>query len=237
MPAPSLAALSLAALAPTLVQYSNWPSTAHAVNYNSTAWIACDGPFALCYLAQCGGVLPHAAPPQAACACDARAGPSQIKPQFTLSKPAAVADAAACYGGRDPVAAGAAGAPTPCAPPPAGAANAAPICAALAAPGALYGPPWPLVSTFAAQANAVDVTCTGAADGQSAYGNCMTAACARGGGGGATCYCPVTRVAPGDQFVVAYDGGAHPGGPPPGLCESTRLDGAIKSGRPVVVSG
>ena len=106
--------------------------------------------------------------------------------------------------------------------------------------GALYGPPWKLVSTFAPAPDQQDVTCAGAADGGSAYANCMTAACARVGGGGPggapiTCFCPAVRVAPGAPFVVAYDSAASPGGPPPGLCESTRWDGRLLSGRPVVV--
>jgi hypothetical protein len=242
MPTPS-SALLLAALAPTLLHYSNWPGVSVAVNYNSTTWMQCDGPFALCYLARCTGVLPHTKPPQAACGCvygpDATGGltASRVQPSFTLSKPAALADAVACYGGQDPVVAGATpGTPAPCAPPPAGAANAAPVCKALGVEEALYGPPFKLVSTFAPASNQRDVTCTGAADGGSAYANCMTAACVRGvSGAPVTCFCPVVRVAAGAPFVVAYDASTSPGGAPPGLCESTRWDGATLSGRPVVV--
>lgn len=245
MPAPS-ATLLLAALAPTLLQYSNYPSVSSAINYNSTTWMGCDGPFALCYLAQCTSVLPGTKPPQAACGCvygpDATGSTaSRIQPSFTLSKPAALADAAACYGGQDPVAAGTTpGTPTPCAPPPAGAANQAPVCKALTVEGALYGPPYKLVSTYAPLPNQVEVTCTGAADGGSAYANCMTAACVRGSLGGVgpvTCFCPVVRVAAGAPFVVAYDSATNPAGPPPGLCASTRWDGTTLSGRPVVVAG
>jgi hypothetical protein len=233
---------------PGPAQYSNYPAfmSSSANNLASTVWISCQGPFALCFQAKCTPPLAGSKPSQAACGCVDGAttgvtpvGSSVIQPSFMLNQPAALANSAVCYSGLDPAVAGTTpGTPTPCAVPPAGTTNAAPVCALVAKEGALYGPKWPLVSTFQASPSQATVACTGAADGLSAYANCMTAACERTPGpGGAplTCYCPVTRVAPGAPFILSYDGPANPGGPPPGLCASTRLDGGVLSGSPVVV--
>lgn len=241
--ADAVAGLAAVLAVPGPIQYSNFHIAEANIIYNTTAWISCRGPFALCYLAQCTGVLPGSKPPQAACGCvDGKAtgvtpiGLSQVQPSYTLNKAAALADVVACYFGLDPAVAGVTpGLPTPCAPPPAGATNVAPICKLMEAEGSLYGPEWPLVSAFQSSPEQVSVTCTGAPDGGSAYANCMTAACHRSADGSPICYCPVTRVSAGAPFVVAFNGSANPGGPPPGLCESTRWDGRVLSGRAVVV--
>jgi hypothetical protein len=199
---------------PGPAQYSNEAAAAAATNPASTVWIACQGPFALCFLAKCSAPLPNSKPSLAACGCVDGAttgvtpvGSSIIQPSFVLSKAAALADSAVCYSGLDPADAGTTpGVPTPCAAPPAGAVNAAPVCALLAKEGAMYGPKWPLVSTFQSAPTQAVTTCIGAADGESAFANCMTAACERRPGPGGeplTCYCPVQKVAPGARFVLA----------------------------------
>ena len=232
---------------PGPAQYSNAPAAAATLNYETTVWISCQGPFALCFLAQCGGVIPGSKPRQAGCGCIDGAttgvqplGLSEIQPSYVLSAKAAAANSLACYGGQNPAVAGMQGdVPTPCAAPPKGTTNAAPICQAMAA-GTLYGPHWPLVSTFQSAPTQGIITCSGAGDGQSAYGNCMTAACERrpGPGGTAlTCYCPVIVVAPGAPYRLAYDLTAYPNAPPPGLCNASRLDGTVLSGAPLVVTG
>ena len=241
--AATLAAAAARLAVPGPLQYSNYLAAEANIIWNTTVWMSCQGPFASCYLARCSGLLAGSTPAQAACACVDGAttgvtptGLSQVHPSYTLHKAAAAADAVACYSGLDPALAGVTpGVATPCAPPPAGGTNRAPICKLMAVEGGLYGPQWPLVSSFQPSPEQAEVTCTGAADGGSAYANCMTAACARSGDGAPLCYCPITHVPPGERFVVAYNVTASPGGAPPGLCASTRVDGTLLSGRPVIV--